>query len=128
MEKTPDILTRYSLNISQKAEHDACGQVGEELTYEKEFKCFAERENSGLEEFSSSFQSSFNFGLERIFCNVFTLASCAKVISCYQKPQHLETPVNAEEDWNSTVEDADAGAPGISRNWVIQIHREKTRT
>lgn len=52
--------------------------------------------------------------LERIFCNVFTLASCAMVISCQQNPQHLGTPVSAEEDWNSTVEDADAGVPRIA--------------
>lgn len=31
-----------------------------------------------------------------------------------KKPQQSGTPANAEEDWKSTVEDADAGAPSIA--------------
>lgn len=31
-----------------------------------------------------------------------------------KNPQQLGTPVSAEEDWNSTVEDADAGVPRIA--------------
>lgn len=30
-----------------------------------------------------------------------------------KKPKQLGAPVNAEEDWNSILEDADVGVPGI---------------